>query len=59
MTVTPEETAVEETSAEESTESASFSFWDLFRRKQGSDKISVSVILPFNAKGQVNHSAFD
>ena len=36
-----------------------FSLWDLFRRKKISDRISVGIILPFGAKGQVNHSAFD
>lgn len=58
ITPAPEESAVEETPAEESADASAFSFWDLFRRKS-SDKIAVSVVLPFNAKGQVNHSSFD
>ena len=36
-----------------------FSLRDLFRKKRPSDRISVGVILPFNAKGQISHSSFD
>ena len=36
-----------------------FSLKDLFHKKRVSDRISVGVLLPFNAKGQLNHSSFD
>ena len=36
-----------------------YSLRDLFRKKHPSDEITVGVVLPFNAKGQINHSAFD
>lgn len=44
---------------EDSAGKTGFSLKDLFRKKQASDRISVGVILPFGAKGQINHSAFD
>ena len=36
-----------------------FSLRELFRKKQPDEPIHVGVVLPFNAKGQLNHSAFD
>ena len=40
-------------------EHSGFSLRDLFRKKHASDPVSVAVILPFGAKAQINHSAFD
>lgn len=59
-----EETAAEGLEAVSDTlqslvERIGFSLRDLFRKKQPSDEINVAVVLPFNAKGQINHSAFD
>ena len=56
------ETPVEgqlESNEEEKDTREGFSLWDLFRKKRPSDKIQVGVVLPLNAKGQLNHSAFD
>ena len=57
----PEETEpAVETSDESLSEPAGhdgFSLRDLFRKK--SDKLAVGILLPFNTKGQVNHSSFD
>lgn len=36
-----------------------WSLRDLFRKKQPHESVSVAVILPFNAKGAINHNAFD
>ena len=60
-TVLPaEEQAVEAVDTVQSlAERLGFSLMDLFRKKQPSDRISVAVILPFNAKAQLSHSAFD
>ncbi len=58
--VQPEEPAVEPADTVQSlAERLGFSLRDLFRKKQASDKVSVAVILPFNAKAQLSHSAFD
>ena len=54
-----EEPAPETTETVEERNEDSFSLWDLFRTKKNPDKISLGVVLPFNAKGQISHSAFD
>lgn len=41
------------------TEGSGFSLRDLFRRKPVDETIHVGVVLPFQAQGSLNHSAFD
>ena len=55
----PADATVDSDTLQTLTDRIGFSLKDLFHKKKVSDRISVGVLLPFNAKGQLNHSSFD